>query len=43
MKFKKEGTIPLFDKKSSVKVLRTCHTNQHKRLNESCDDDEKIN
>ncbi|CAF0725457.1 unnamed protein product [Adineta steineri] len=38
VKFKKEGTITTCDKKNSVKVLRTCHTNQHKRSNELCND-----
>ncbi|CAF3988713.1 unnamed protein product, partial [Adineta steineri] len=38
VKFKKEGTITTSDKKNSVKVLRTCHTNQHKRSNELCND-----
>ncbi|UJR31784.1 hypothetical protein I4U23_019262 [Adineta vaga] len=40
VKFKKEGTIPSYEKKSAVKVLRTCHTNQHKRSNELSKDDQ---
>ncbi|CAF2880728.1 unnamed protein product [Rotaria sp. Silwood2] len=40
VKFKKEGIMPSYEKKSSVKLLRTCHTNQHKRSNEQCRDDQ---
>ncbi|CAF1276478.1 unnamed protein product [Rotaria sp. Silwood1] len=40
VKFKKEGILPSYEKKSSVKLLRTCHTNQHKRSNEQCRDDQ---
>ncbi|CAF0794426.1 unnamed protein product [Rotaria sordida] len=41
VKFKKEGIIPSYEKKGSVKLLRTCHTSQHhKRSIEQCRDDQ---
>ncbi|CAF3358436.1 unnamed protein product [Rotaria socialis] len=40
VKFKKEGILSSYEKKSSVKLLRTCHSNQHKRSIDPYEDDQ---